>query len=171
MIEAIVYTSNTGYAAEYAKMLGEKTGLPVYSYAQAKRELLRGIEIIYFGWLMAGRIMGYRSALKRFEIPMPCGVGIGDTYKQIPKVRKANGMNPVEPVFLLQGGFDRTKLHGIYKLIMAVLSPILISDLSNRPKRGEEEEAMLDMLRHGGSRVCDQNLAVIFEWYRMDLES
>ena len=26
---AIVYTSNTGYTAQYAKLLGEKTGLPV----------------------------------------------------------------------------------------------------------------------------------------------
>ena len=31
MISAIVYTSNSGYTAEYARMLGELTGLPVSS--------------------------------------------------------------------------------------------------------------------------------------------
>ena len=30
-IRAIVYTSNTGHTEKYARMLGEKTGLPVYS--------------------------------------------------------------------------------------------------------------------------------------------
>ena len=28
---AIVYTSNTGYTAEYARLLGQGTGLPVYA--------------------------------------------------------------------------------------------------------------------------------------------
>ena len=28
---AIVYTSNTGYTAQYAALLGKKTALPVYS--------------------------------------------------------------------------------------------------------------------------------------------
>ena len=29
MISAIVYTSNSGYTAEYARLLGRATGLPV----------------------------------------------------------------------------------------------------------------------------------------------
>ena len=39
MIQAIVYTSNTGYTAEYARMLGEKTGLPVLTLNEAKKSL------------------------------------------------------------------------------------------------------------------------------------
>ena len=30
-MDGIVYTSNTGYTARYAALLGEKTGLPVFS--------------------------------------------------------------------------------------------------------------------------------------------
>ena len=30
---AIVYTSNTGYTEQYARLLGKRTGLPVYSLA------------------------------------------------------------------------------------------------------------------------------------------
>ena len=33
---AIVYTSNTGFTARYAAMLGERTALPVYSLDEAK---------------------------------------------------------------------------------------------------------------------------------------
>ena len=36
---SIVYTSNTGYTAEYARLLGEKTGLPVYSLAEAEQKI------------------------------------------------------------------------------------------------------------------------------------
>lgn len=34
-LNAIVYTSNTGYTRQYAVLLGEKTGLPVYSLEEA----------------------------------------------------------------------------------------------------------------------------------------
>ena len=54
MIQAIVYTSNTGYTAEYARMLGEKTGLPVLTLDEAKKSLPARAPILYLGWLMAG---------------------------------------------------------------------------------------------------------------------
>lgn len=34
MISAIVYTSNSGYTAEYARLLGRATGLPVNDLRQ-----------------------------------------------------------------------------------------------------------------------------------------
>lgn len=43
MINAIVYTSNTGYTAQYARLLGEKTGMPVYSLDEAEKCLLRAV--------------------------------------------------------------------------------------------------------------------------------
>ncbi len=38
-MNAIVFTSNTGHTAKYAKILGEKTGLPVYSLKEAQKSL------------------------------------------------------------------------------------------------------------------------------------
>ena len=35
---AIVYTSNTGFTAEYASLLGGETGLPVYALEDAKKK-------------------------------------------------------------------------------------------------------------------------------------
>ncbi len=37
--KAIVYTSNTGYTAAYAKLLGEKTGLLVYPLSEVVKSL------------------------------------------------------------------------------------------------------------------------------------
>ena len=50
---AIVYVSNTGRTARYARMMGEKTGLPVYELAEARKALPKKAPIIYCGWLMA----------------------------------------------------------------------------------------------------------------------
>ena len=36
-MKAIVYTTNAGSTEQYAKLLAQKTGLPVYSLAKAKR--------------------------------------------------------------------------------------------------------------------------------------
>ena len=49
MIQAIVYTSNTGYTAEYARMLGEKTGLPVLTLNEAKKSLFARLFYIWAG--------------------------------------------------------------------------------------------------------------------------
>ena len=54
MIRAIVYTSNTGSTAAYAKLLGEQINLPVFPLPQAKDRVPSGSEIIYLGWIMAG---------------------------------------------------------------------------------------------------------------------
>ena len=73
MIKAIVYTSNTGYTGEYAKLLGEETRLPVYSLSDARKSLETGSEIIYLGWLMAGTVKGYPKAAKLFRVSAVCG--------------------------------------------------------------------------------------------------
>ena len=46
MIRAIVYTSNTGSTAAYAKLLGEQINLPVVPLPQAKDRVPSGSEII-----------------------------------------------------------------------------------------------------------------------------
>ena len=65
MIRAIVYTSNTGSTAAYAKLLGEQINLPVFPLPQAKDRVPSGSEIIYLGWIMAGGVKGYKAAGKR----------------------------------------------------------------------------------------------------------
>ena len=96
---AIVYTSNTGYTRQYAKLLGDKTGLPVYSLDEAGAKLPPTTSILYLGWLMAGKVQGYAKAAKRYQIEALCGVGMGATGSQIQELRKANGLPAALPVF------------------------------------------------------------------------
>ncbi|MDD6610969.1 MAG: hypothetical protein PUE91_01980 [Clostridiales bacterium] len=46
---AIVYTSNTGFTEQYARLLGQKTGLPVYALSEAGKALPPRSSILYLG--------------------------------------------------------------------------------------------------------------------------
>ena len=58
-MEAVVYTSNTGSTEHYAKLLGHELSVSVYSTEEAGNKLPTGTEIIYLGWIMAGKIREY----------------------------------------------------------------------------------------------------------------
>ena len=163
---AIVYTSNTGYTRQYAALLGDKTGLPVYSLEEAAQTLAAGNSVVYLGWLMAGKVQGYAKAAKRYRVEAVCGVGMGATGSQLEDVRKTNALSDALPLFTLQGGFDITRLRGIYRLMMNVMSKTVGKTLAEKQDRTANEDAMLDLLVHGGSRVSEENLAAVMEWYR-----
>ena len=67
-MEAIVYTSNTGHTAAYARLLGEKTGLAVFTLDEAIRTLEKGKTVIYMGWLGASHVKGLPKAQKYFDM-------------------------------------------------------------------------------------------------------
>lgn len=165
-MDAIVYTSNSGFTAEYARLLGEKTGLPVVSLAQSGELLAPGAPIIYLGWLMAGTIKGYKKAAKRYTVRAVCGVGMGATGSQTDDVRKANPLPAELPVFVLQGGFALDRLHGLYKFMMTAMAKGLGKRLAEKPDKTPEETDMLDLLQNGGSRVSEENLTAIWDWYQ-----
>ena len=96
---------------------------------------------------------------------MVCGVGMGATGSQLPDVRRANKLPAAMPVFTLQGGFDMARLRGVYKLMMTVMVKTAGKGLSEKPDRTPDEDAMLDMMLHGGSRVSEENLTAILQWY------
>ena len=56
MIDAVVYTSNTGYTKQYAELLSKRLSLPVYSLKDAPSELKDGSEIIYPAGLWRARL-------------------------------------------------------------------------------------------------------------------
>lgn len=166
---AIVYTSNTGFTAQYAAILGEKTGLPAFSL-DVSNCLSDGSPIIYLGWLAAGKVQGYEKAAKRFAIQALCAVGMAASGTQLEDVQKANTIPEGLPVFTLQGGFDLKRLRGVYKLMMTVMSKTVAKKLAQKPDRTAEEEDMLDLFRNGGNRVSEGNLAPVLAWYEGEAE-
>ena len=100
-MNAITYTTNTGSTEHYAKLLAQKTGLPVYSLAEAKKRVFAGAEVIYLGWIMAGSVKGYAEAAKRYRVRAVCAVGMGQTGTQTDSVRKKSAVPADIPLFTL----------------------------------------------------------------------
>ena len=164
-MNAIIYTTNTGSTERYARLLAQKTGLPVYSLAEAKKRVFAGAEAIYLGWIMAGSVKGYAEAAKRYQVRAVCGVGMGQTGTQTDSVRKKSAVPAGIPLFTLQGNFDVKKLHGIYRPMMEIMVKTAGKGLAEKSDRSMEEDNMLDMMLHGGKRVKEENLSTVLDWY------
>lgn len=142
-MKAIIYTSNTGSTAEYAKLLGNELNIPVYSAAESKKKVLAGSEIIYLGWVMAGGIKGYADIIRKYKVLAVCAVGMGQTGTQEKEVRKKNNIPVNTPVFTLQGNFDVKKLHGLYKFMMSIMVKTAGKSLADKKERTPEEAMSL----------------------------
>lgn len=160
-MKAIVYTSNTGHTARYARILGEKTGLPVYELTEAEGLISRGTPVIYLGWLFASSVKGYKKAAKHFNISAVCAVGLCDTGTGIDGVRKANAMPADLPLFTMQGGMDKTELRGINKFMIKML----IKMMDSKKDKTADDERMVYLLKNDQDYVCEENTAAFMEWY------
>lgn len=162
-MNAIVYTSNTGFTEKYAHLLGERTGLPVYAMKEGKPD--KDAEVIYLGWLMAGNVKGLRRAAKCWNVRAVCAVGMAvPTSAQQETTKKACSLPETVPVFLLQGGYNYQRLHGIYRLIMSGFQSAMKKQLEQKEELTPEEEDSLNLLRHGGDRVDPAALEPILAW-------
>lgn len=165
-VEAIVYPSNTGSAAQYAEMLAKETGLAVYSLDEARGKVLADSEVIYLGWVMAGTVKGYAAAAKRYIVRAVCAVGMAQPGAQGKILRERNKLPESVPLFQLQGNFDVKKLHGMYRLMMEVMVKTAGKALASKSGRTAEEDDILDMMTNGGERVRVENLHAVLAWYR-----
>lgn len=161
-IQAIVYTSNTGFTARYAVMLGEKTGLPVYTLSQAEGKLAKGASILYMGWLFASSVKGYSRAARRYSIAAVCAVGLCETGALLKEVRKTISLPDSIPLFTVQGGMDHGKLRGLNRLMIS----LLIRALSRQKDLTEDKQQMLALIKKGGDYVSEANLAELLKWYQ-----
>ena len=164
-MDAIIYTTNTGSTEQYAKLLAQKTGLPAYSFAEAKKQILAGAEVVYLGWIMAGSVKGYTAAAKHYRVRAVCGIGMEQTGTQTDSVRKKSAIPTNIPLFTLQGNFDIKKLHGIYRPMMEIMVKTAGKSLAKKKDRTPEENDMLDMMLRGGERVKAENLSAVLDWY------
>ena len=160
-MKAIVYTSNTGFTKEYAEMLKCKLSLPLYELSCAKKELAKGTEIIYMGWLFASSVKGYKNATKRFKIKAVCGIGLADTGSLLKEVRKAISLPDDIPLFTIQGGMRLSKLKGINKSMIKMLTKVFV----NKKNPTADDKRMVELLTTEASYVKEENLAAFLQWY------
>lgn len=152
----IVYQSHTGFTKEYAQMLGKAEKMKTYTLAEAERQLLSDAQVFYMGPLTAGHIGGLDRSMKRWKIQGVCGVGMSQPGEgTMASLRRSNYVGDA-PLFYLQGGWAP-------KMVTRSTRQSLEAKGSARTP---QEQAMLDMLLHGGSFVAFENLDSIRAWLK-----
>lgn len=58
-VKAIVYSSHAGHTEAYAQMLSAELGVPVFPLGSCTAP--KGSEIVYLGWLRAGKAVGLKK--------------------------------------------------------------------------------------------------------------
>lgn len=151
MIKAIVYKSNTGHTMQYAEMLSEKLNIPYFTINEAKTNLQKQDEIVYLGWVCATKICGLGKVKNRYKVKCYGAVGLfpkDENY--IKNLKESNKLD--KDLFYMQGGLDYTKLKGIKRKILELVSNAMEKD--NKP----ENQEMIKIFNNGDNFVSEKNL-------------
>lgn len=156
MMITIVYTSETGHTQRYATMLGELCRKPVMSLAEAKSNLEKGSQIVYLGWVRAGRVVGLKQAKRKFSIRAVAGVGIRpDVETMSQNICKMRGV-PSDGGFYLPGGYAPDKLEPGKNKALSMVLGVLSKKINKQENISPGEKRLLQVFEKGGSFVEKQ---------------
>ena len=147
--KAILYTSKAGHARQYAKMLASRLGIPAIEFGT--EHLAKDDPVVFIGWIRAGNVVGLDDALSRYQIRAIGAVGL--RYQNLQLVDNLQGRCGGAKVLYLQGGFEPNKLKGLNRLVIKLAAKAMARSLKRTTPRNADEEAMLELLQNGGSRV------------------
>lgn len=171
MIQGIIYSSTTGSGKYYAEELSRKLAIP--AYPAKKCPLAAGFEVVFVGWLLAGKMVGLSAALKKYKVRVVVPVGMGDPAALTEEmVRGKNGLGADVVVFPQQGRFNIDKLPLPMRLIMGAKNKEIASRLQAKAKKtalSEAEKACLKMAETGrGEPATWDDIEKVVEWVKAD---
>ena len=154
----IVYESKTGFTKRYAEMLAAKTGLKVYPVRQLSKT--EKDEIIFLGWLKAGKIQGLNK-VRKLNLIAVCGSGTGNAEENSDDAMiKSNKLDNI-PFFYVRGGcLPMKELKGMDRFMMSMFAKVL---KKSNDKDGKYDEA-IDHIENGFDGVKEENLIPVLEW-------
>ncbi len=154
MFSAIVYKSTTGSCKKYAELLSASLHIPAFPLG--KEYVPSGTKIIFVGWLMAGKIMGYSATAKKYDVGAVVQVGMSPVSAKSEEVgRKKNAICPEVPLFTRQGGFNINKLPPHFKLIMKIKNKEIAGRFEGKTNLSDAQKATFKMASTGvGEPPC-----------------
>ena len=161
IVKAIVYTSNTGYTKKYALLLAEATLLPVYSLDEAKTRINSKDEVVYLGWIFAGKIKGLKQAKKKYLLKAVAAVGMAEYSGEYEKMIREGNALPETGTFYLQGGFDFAKLKGINRFIMGMMANMF---KKKKEELTPEDQTFLEMFETPSDFVSIEKLRPLINY-------
>ena len=160
MYSKILYTSCTGSGQKYAELLSEALGIPAYRLEDAPKA--DDSKVIYIGWLMAGKVMGYAKAKGKYIVGALVPVGMS-TYpgSGAEEVRKNNKVPDYTQIFPVQGGFHMSRLPLPFRLMMKLKNPQIVKALEKKASLNAAQEAMLRMASTGDAEPAEWSIEQI----------
>lgn len=159
-VTAILYASNTGFTAKYARLLAQATGIPAYDMAEKKELPPWGASVLYLGWLCAGKIKGLAAARKRYQVRAVCAVGMAAADSGQTETLPGSNHLGNTPFFYLRGGYAPDKLKGVWKLMMGAMAKAV----SKAPAETEADREQQKALVSGGNWVTAEALEPVLAW-------
>lgn len=162
MISTIIYNSLTGSCEKYAKLLSKELHIP----AKPMGEYVRAdAQVLFIGWLFAGKVAGYNKAKKMYNISAVAAVGMsGGVEGGAEFVRKACAIPSSVKVFSLQGGFYMDKLPVPFKMIMKLKNKDIAKRLSSKAQLDEREQALMTMATTGTGDPASWDISAVADW-------
>ena len=156
-VNAIVYTSATGFTRRHAQMLGERTGLPVHDL-RGGIPPVRGTRVLYLGWLFAGGVKDLARARRKWNVRGVCAVGMSP--EEMARDAGIGERLGNTPLFYLRGGYSPEKLPGIYRPMMWMMT----KKVTKEPPKDEKEAYMHQVFREGADFVDEKYLEPVLAW-------
>lgn len=155
----IAYESKTGFTRKYAEMLAAKTGLKAY---RAKELVLddKDEEVIFLGWMMAGKIQGL-DKVRKHNIIAVCASGTARTAE--PDTETVIERNKIKgiPFFYLRGGcLPLKEIRGLDRIMLSMF----VRMLKSRKEKDEELLESISNIENGFDGVRVENLEPVIQW-------
>jgi len=157
----IIYESKTGFTKRYADMLAAKMRLTAFR-VQEISNINHDEEIIFLGWMKAGKIQGVNKMHKHNMIAV-CGSGTGRSAE--PSAEAVITRNKITgiPFFYLRGGcFPLKELTGMNKIMMSMFVKIL----KGRKDKDENIKESISHIENGFDGVHEDNLEPLLAWLK-----
>ena len=169
----VIYSSQTGFTEKYAKLLADKLGAELLTIKEAKKKKGPFFEeyeaIVYGGWVRAGSVVdakwfvnkaeGWKDkklAVFRVGASPEEGPGVAE---QVNTLLTEEQRKYIEP-FYCQGGLDYDKMNLPSKMMMRAL----ISVLSKKADKTEEDEQMIAMISDSFDMLDEKNIEPIVKY-------
>lgn len=167
MISAIIYSSTTGSCKKYAEKLSAALHVPAFDAKKVYTP--KGREVIYVGWLFAGKVVGLEKAMKDYDVAAVVQVGMSVSGPEANAAcREKNALDASVEVFSLQGRFNLNGLPLPLKLIMKIKNKDIVKRLNAVAAKGAltpAQQATLKMAETGyGEPATWDGVQVVIDW-------
>lgn len=170
MLTAIIYTSETGSCERYARELSRQLHLPCAPLHDC--HVRPDGKIIYVGWLMAGRVVGYADAAEAFDVAAVVGVGMSPVTEALTAAgREKNAVPEGVPYFALQGGLHLNRLSFPMRTVMKLVDRKIVRELNALAAKkplSAQEQATLRMAKYGEGEPAAWDCAAVVDWARRE---